>query len=147
MDSLKPMSNNAPTVRAMSLPTSVVCFGIEPATLLHIGDNQREDQPACEAARCRFLLCARGRGIDLAKLEALACGTPVLANPNRVLPEYIENGRNGFICHSYGEAIAAVKKITSMGADETAEMAVHCRESARCPSRSAPTAISSSTIV
>ncbi|MCZ6785688.1 MAG: glycosyltransferase [Planctomycetota bacterium] len=66
----------------------------------------------------------------LAPHEALACGTPVLVSPNGALPEYIEDGRNGFVARSYGEAVAKVRRVAAMGADETAELAHRCRESA-----------------
>lgn len=65
----------------------------------------------------------------LGPLEALACGTPVLASPNGVLPEYIEDGVNGFICRNYGEALAATKRVANMSAAQMAEMATRCRES------------------
>ena len=39
----------------------------------------------------------------LVMLEAMACGTPVLALPGGSVPEVIENGVNGFICGSVDE--------------------------------------------
>lgn len=65
----------------------------------------------------------------LGPLEALACGTPVLASPNGVLPEYIVHGENGFICNSYGEAVSAARRVKQMSADEMASFARRCRES------------------
>ncbi len=35
----------------------------------------------------------------LVMIEALACGTPVLAFPEGAAPEVIEDGRTGFLCH------------------------------------------------
>ena len=66
----------------------------------------------------------------VAPLESLACGTPVLASPNGVLPEYIEDGQNGFVARSYGEAVAKVRGVAAMSAGETVELAHRCRESA-----------------
>jgi len=83
-----------------------------------------------QRARLLFYLVNFHEPGALGPLEALACGTPVLASPNGVLPEYIEHGSNGFICRSYGEAIDAVRQIAAMGSDETAEIALRCRESA-----------------
>ena len=43
-------------------------------------------------------------------LEALHCGTPVVCSDNGCLPEYIQQGKNGFICHTIEEYCEAVKK-------------------------------------
>lgn len=42
--------------------------------------------------------------------EALHCGTPVVCSDNGCLPEYIKQGVNGFICHTIGEYVEAVKQ-------------------------------------
>lgn len=44
----------------------------------------------------------------LVMLEAMACGTPVIASPCGAVPEVIESGRNGFVVHTEDEAVAAV---------------------------------------
>ncbi|MFY7899350.1 MAG: glycosyltransferase family 4 protein [Chitinophagaceae bacterium] len=44
-------------------------------------------------------------------IESLACGTPVIANNIGSVPEIIENEKNGFICNSESEMIAAIQKI------------------------------------
>lgn len=44
-------------------------------------------------------------------LEALACGTPVLATPNGCLPEYIMPNINGFLCANVGEMKLAYSKL------------------------------------
>ena len=83
-----------------------------------------------QRARLLFYLVNFHEPGALGPLEALACGTPVLASPNGVLPEYIEHGSNGFICRTYGEAIDAVRQIAAMGSDQTAQLAMRCRDSA-----------------
>jgi len=44
-------------------------------------------------------------------IESLACGTPVIANHIGSVPEIIEDGKNGFICNSESEMIAAIQKV------------------------------------
>ena len=47
----------------------------------------------------------------LVLIEALACGTPVLAYRRGSIPEIIENGSTGFVCESLDEMTAAVQRI------------------------------------
>jgi glycosyltransferase involved in cell wall biosynthesis len=47
-------------------------------------------------------------------LEALACGTPVLAFPEGAAPEIVEDGVTGFLCHDeqdMAERIALVDNL------------------------------------
>jgi glycosyltransferase involved in cell wall biosynthesis len=50
----------------------------------------------------------------LAMIEAMACGTPVIARPCGSVPEVIAHGVSGFIAESVGEMIAAVHKIEGL---------------------------------
>jgi glycosyltransferase involved in cell wall biosynthesis len=45
----------------------------------------------------------------LAMIEALSCGTPVIAWPNGAVPEIVEHGRTGFIVDSVDDAVAALE--------------------------------------
>jgi glycosyltransferase involved in cell wall biosynthesis len=47
----------------------------------------------------------------LVMIEALACGTPVIAWPHGSVPEVIEEGRTGFLVETVGEAVAAVDNV------------------------------------
>jgi glycosyltransferase involved in cell wall biosynthesis len=47
----------------------------------------------------------------LVMLEALACGTPVLAFPEGAAPEVIEDGRTGFLCHDEAHMAEAVGQL------------------------------------
>jgi glycosyltransferase involved in cell wall biosynthesis len=47
-------------------------------------------------------------------IEAMACGTPVIAWPRGAVPEVIENGVTGFIVESEADAVAAVGKIQDL---------------------------------
>jgi len=54
----------------------------------------------------------------LAMIEALACGTPVIARPCGSIPEVIRNGVTGFIVKSVEEMIAAVSSIENLSREE-----------------------------
>jgi glycosyltransferase involved in cell wall biosynthesis len=47
----------------------------------------------------------------LVMLEAMACGTPVLALPGGSVGEVIENGVNGFICQSMEELVERSRQV------------------------------------
>ncbi len=47
-------------------------------------------------------------------IEAMACGTPVIAFARGSVPEVVRPGVNGFVCRSVGEASAAVSHIVEM---------------------------------
>ena len=50
----------------------------------------------------------------LAMVEALACGTPVIARPLGSVPELIEEGRTGFMCWTVDEMIRACERIDTI---------------------------------
>ncbi|HEU4929792.1 MAG TPA: glycosyltransferase family 4 protein [Candidatus Krumholzibacteria bacterium] len=50
----------------------------------------------------------------LTMIEALACGTPVIAWPCGSVPEVIDDGDTGFICRSIDEAVRAVARVGSL---------------------------------
>ena len=51
-------------------------------------------------------------------VEALACGTPVIATPVGALPEIVENGRHGFLVNSVAEGVTAVMKLDNISRAE-----------------------------
>jgi len=50
----------------------------------------------------------------LVMIEAMACGTPVIAFGRGSVPEIIRNGKNGFIVRSIREMASAIKKIDAI---------------------------------
>ncbi|HSV77925.1 MAG TPA: glycosyltransferase family 4 protein [Ramlibacter sp.] len=47
----------------------------------------------------------------LVVIEALACGTPVIAYGHGAIPELLDDGRTGFIVHDQAQAIAAARSL------------------------------------
>jgi glycosyltransferase involved in cell wall biosynthesis len=47
----------------------------------------------------------------LVMIEAMACGTPVIAFRRGSVPEIVKDGKTGFIVNNVGEAVNALKKI------------------------------------
>jgi glycosyltransferase involved in cell wall biosynthesis len=47
----------------------------------------------------------------LVLIEALACGTPVLAYRRGSIPEIIDDGVTGFVCDDFNDMVAAVDRI------------------------------------
>jgi glycosyltransferase involved in cell wall biosynthesis len=50
----------------------------------------------------------------LVMVEALACGTPVLAFPEGAAPEIVEHGRTGFLCEGEDDMAVAIGKIATL---------------------------------
>jgi glycosyltransferase involved in cell wall biosynthesis len=50
----------------------------------------------------------------LVMIEAMACGTPVIAFPRGAVPEIVEPGVTGFIVESVEEAVAAVPRVDEL---------------------------------
>jgi glycosyltransferase involved in cell wall biosynthesis len=50
----------------------------------------------------------------LAMIEAMACGTPVIAFPRGSVPEVISEGVSGFVVDSMEDAVAAVARLASL---------------------------------
>ena len=54
----------------------------------------------------------------LVMIEALACGTPVIAYAQGSVPEIIEHGRSGFLVDSMEAAVAAVRRVQQINREE-----------------------------
>lgn len=65
-------------------------------------------------AKGYFFLSHWDEGCPLGPMEAMACGTPVIANNRSSLPEIIDNGKTGFIVEE-NDIEAAVKAVKDIG--------------------------------
>src|SRR5690606_14979699 len=82
-------------------------------------------------ARLKALSEARGLlhliGFDepfgLSVVEAMACGTPVIAYRRGSMPELIEHGVNGFLVDSFDEAVAAIGRLGEIDRTECRRIA------------------------
>jgi glycosyltransferase involved in cell wall biosynthesis len=48
-------------------------------------------------------------------IEALACGTPVIAFGNGSVPEVIDDGTTGFVVGSIADAVVAIDHLDTLG--------------------------------
>lgn len=77
-----------------------------------VGGQQRLS--ALGQARALLHLINFGEPFGLSVIEAMACGTPVIANARGSMPEIIEHGVNGFLVHDHSEAVAAIDAAGSL---------------------------------
>jgi len=83
------------------------------------GDRIIFDGPVGGAARTRALGHAKAllhligfeEPFGLSVIEAMACGTPVIAYNKGSMPELIEHGVTGFLVDTFEEAVAAIGRI------------------------------------
>lgn len=75
------------------------------------------------AARCVVIPSLVPETASLVAMEALACGTPVVAFPAGALAEIVEHGRTGFLVTDVDEMAAAIEAARSLRPE-------HCREAA-----------------
>ncbi len=75
-------------------------------------------------ARCLLVPSTAAETSSLVTMEALACGTPVIAFPSGALPELIEHGRTGFLVQDAAEMAAAIAQAGTIDPEA-------CRQAAR----------------
>jgi glycosyltransferase involved in cell wall biosynthesis len=71
-----------------------------------VGPNRRQE--VLGSARALFHLIEFDEPFGFSVVEAMACGTPVIAHPRGSMPEIIQPGVNGFLVGSIDEAADAV---------------------------------------
>lgn len=76
------------------------------------------------AARCVLLPTLAPETSSLVAMEALACGTPVVAFASGALPEIVQHGETGFLVHDAGGMAASIAQCDRIDPQ-------HCRAVAR----------------
>lgn len=76
------------------------------------------------AARCLLVPSLAPETSSLVAMEALACGTPVIAFPSGALVEIVEHGETGFLVGTVGEMAEAIKEVSRLDG-------LRCRQAAR----------------
>jgi len=75
-------------------------------------------------ARCLLVPSLVAETSSLVSMEALACGTPVIAFPSGALAEIVEHGRTGFLVRDEAEMAEAIRAVRGLKAED-------CRGAAR----------------
>lgn len=74
-------------------------------------DFEKKNELMKNAKAFLFPIFERQEPFGLVVIEAMACGTPVIAAGTGSMPELIEHGKTGFLVNSNEEAIEAINKI------------------------------------
>ena len=73
--------------------------------------NRRRKLRALRGARCLLVPSSIAETSSLVTMEALACGTPVIAFRFGALPSLVDHGRTGFLVNSVEEMAEAIKRV------------------------------------
>jgi glycosyltransferase involved in cell wall biosynthesis len=81
----------------------------------YVGEvDERGKNELLGGARALLLPIAWPEPFGLVMIEAMACGTPVIAYRSGSVPEVMADGVTGYIVSSEGEAVAAVERIDAI---------------------------------
>ena len=108
-------------VKELGLEQTVILFGY------------RRDIPSILGCADASIFPSKREGLGMAGLESLAMGIPVIAADNRGTREYIEHGKNGFVC-GYDDVdgfIWGMEQIQQLGKEKRMAMEQSCLNSVR----------------
>jgi glycosyltransferase involved in cell wall biosynthesis len=81
----------------------------------YLGEVSHEDKLDLLAnARCLLVPIRWNEPFGMVMVEALACGTPVLAFSEGAAPEIVEDGKTGFLCHDEAEMAEAIGRVDEL---------------------------------
>jgi len=82
------------------------------ALIEYVGEVDEEDKGAFLGnARALLFPIDWPEPFGLAMIEAMSCGTPVIAWSNGSVPEIVEHGVTGYVINSIDDAVSAVQKV------------------------------------
>ncbi|KOX25978.1 glycosyltransferase [Saccharothrix sp. NRRL B-16348] len=76
------------------------------------------------AARCLLFPIRWDEPFGLVMVEAMACGTPVVASRRGSVPEVVAHGETGFVCDDHASLVAALRRVDQLSADRCRAEAV-----------------------
>jgi len=83
--------------------------------ILYLGFIERDKiLPYYQKAKALLMPIQWEEPFGLTSIEAMACGTPAIVMARGSMPEIILNGKTGFLVHSTGEMIEAVRKVNQL---------------------------------
>lgn len=81
-----------------------------------VGPDQRDALLGGADALLHLVRFAEPFGLSM--IEAMACGTPVVATPLGAVPEVVADGRTGYLVRSQDEAVAAIDRLDALDRSE-----------------------------
>jgi len=85
------------------------------ARIEYLGEIDEDEKNECLGHAAALLLpTAAAAPFPLASIEALACGTPVIASRHGVAAEVIEHGVTGYLVDDIDSAVQAVKQLSAL---------------------------------
>jgi glycosyltransferase involved in cell wall biosynthesis len=91
-----------------------VATRLDDAARYHGPVGGAERLKALGSARALLHLIEFDEPFGLSVVEAMACGTPVIASRRGSMAEIIEHGVNGFLVDSHEEAVAAIEQVATL---------------------------------